>query len=117
MTMQQSSRREFLADVGRGMLIASLGADLAVDLGLSPAWADQGSDRLGFGKLEPLVGMMQDTPADKLLPVLVNEMKSGTNLRTLVTGAALANARTFGGQDYNGYHAFMALMPAYHMSQ
>jgi hypothetical protein len=29
------SRREFLADVGRGMLIASVGSSLAVDLGLA----------------------------------------------------------------------------------
>src|SRR5207245_972199 len=28
----------------------------------------------------------------------------------------LANARTFGGQDYTGYHAFMALAPAFQMS-
>jgi hypothetical protein len=28
----------------------------------------------------------------------------------------LANARTFGGQDYEGYHAIMALAPSYQMS-
>ncbi len=114
--MTQTSRREFLADVGRGMLIASVGPALAFDLGLASARAGEGADVLSFGTLEPLVGLMQDTPAAKLLPVLVDKMRSGTDMRMLVTAAALANARTFGGQDYDGYHAFMALMPAYQMS-
>src|SRR5213082_3520619 len=30
--------------------------------------------------------------------------------------AALANARTFGGEDYVGFHTMMALAPAVHMS-
>ena len=60
---------------------------------------------------------MQDTPADRLLPAVVERMRAGTDLRELVAAAALANARAFGGQDYDGYHAFMALAPAYHMSQ
>src|SRR5581483_5307503 len=114
--MRDFSRRDFLADVGRGMLIASVGPALAFDLGLASARAGAGPDVLSFGDLEPLVGLMQDTPADKLLPILIDKMKSGTDLRTIVAGAALANARTFGGQDYNGYHAFMALTPAYQMS-
>jgi len=33
-----------------------------------------------------------------------------------VAAAALANARTFGGQDYIGYHTLMALVPAYEMA-
>ena len=44
-------------------------------------------------------------------------MNGGTDLRQLVAAAALANARAFGGQDYEGYHAFMALAPAYQMSR
>ena len=35
---------------------------------------------------------------------------------TLVQAAALANARAFGGQDYTGFHTFMALLPAYQMA-
>jgi len=35
-----ATRREFLADVGRGMLVASVGPAVATDLGLSPAFAD-----------------------------------------------------------------------------
>ncbi len=65
---------------------------------------------------EPLVELLQQTPADKLLPILARKLKAGVGLDTLVAAAALANARTFGGQDYTGYHAFMALMPAYQMA-
>lgn len=115
--MQPQSRREFLADVGRGMLIASLGPALAYDLGLARAVAGEEPSRLTFGALEPLVSLMQDTPVDRLLPILVEKLHAGTDLRTLVAAGGLANARSFGGQDYTGYHAFMALAPAFHMAQ
>jgi hypothetical protein len=116
--MNRNSRRDFLADVGRGMLIASLGPALATDLGLaSAAEADKGGEALTFGAMEPLVAQMQQTPADKLLPLLVKKLNTGTDLRTLVAAGALANARTFGGEDYDGYHCFMALAPAYHMAK
>src|SRR5262249_1575622 len=39
------------------------------------------------------------------------------DLKTLVAAGALANARSFGGQDYTGYHALMALAPAFDMSK
>jgi hypothetical protein len=112
----KNDRREFLADVGKGMLIASVGPALATDLGLSRAFAADRADTLNFGAREPLVALMQQTPAAKLLPILVDKMKAGTDLKTLVASAALANARSFGGDDYTGYHAFMALMPSYHMA-
>ncbi|MFL5331278.1 MAG: hypothetical protein ACJ8C4_20520 [Gemmataceae bacterium] len=115
--MHRQSRRGFLADVGRGMLVASLGSVVAQDLGLASASAVEGADALTFGPLEPLVGLMQDTPAAQLLPILVGKLKSGNDLRTLVCAGALANARSFGGQDYTGYHALMALVPALQMSQ
>src|SRR5215470_11342902 len=116
--MGVSSRREFLADVGRGMLIAGLGPALAADLGLARAEAaEAGPDRLKFGALEPLVGLMQETPLNRLLPVLVQKHEAGTDLRTLTAAAALANARTFGGHDYIGFHTIMALVPAYAMAR
>jgi hypothetical protein len=116
--MKRHHRREFLADVGRGMLVASVGPMLAQDLGLaSAALAGDGTDRLTFGPMEPLVGLMQDTPADALLPAVVERLKNGEDMRRLVAAAALANARTFGGQDYDGYHAIMALVPAFEMSK
>ncbi|WP_406700792.1 hypothetical protein V5E97_18560 [Singulisphaera sp. Ch08] len=116
--MSDYRRREFLADVGRGMLVASVGSVVAQDLGLAPrALADEGFSRLTFGSMEPLVALMQETSADKLLPIVVERIKSGADLREFVAAAALANARSFGGQDYDGYHAFMALLPAYQMSR
>jgi hypothetical protein len=116
--MSRYHRREFLADVGRGMLVASVGSGIAQDLGLAPAAlaGDSGGERLTFGPMEPLVSLMQETPADRLLPAVVERMKAGTDLRQLVAAASLANARSFGGQDYDGYHAIMALVPSYHMA-
>ena len=65
------TRRQFLADVGRGALVASVGFGLARELGFAPAFADEASDVLTFGALEPLVALMQETSADRLLSVLV----------------------------------------------
>lgn len=110
------TRREFLAEVGRGMLVATVGYEVASELGLASALAEETADALSFGSLEPLVCLMQETPANRLLPALVEELKSGTDLRRLVAAAALANARTFGGEDYVGFHTMMALAPALHMA-
>lgn len=115
--MAPNSRREFLSDVGKGMLVASLGT-VAYDLGFaSAAEAERGSDSLDFGKLEPLAALLQDTPLNKLMPTLVGKLKEGLDLRTLTAAGALANAREFGGRHYDGYHTFMALAPAFDMAQ
>ena len=113
----QRSRREFVADVGKGMLIAGVGCELAADLGLAKLWAGDAPERLNFGKLEPLVALMQETPIDKLQATLVQRLASGSDLRQLTAAAALANARTFGGHDYIGFHTIMALVPAYQMAR
>ncbi len=110
------TRRDFLAEVGRGMLVASVGYQVATDLGLASAVAEEVSDSLSFGPLESLVCLMQETPIDRLLPKLVEQLRGGTDLRRLTAAAALANARTFGGEDYVGFHTMMALAPALHMS-
>jgi hypothetical protein len=122
--METRTRRNFLADVGKGMLVASVGTTLASDLGLSTALADDaprtahgGAGTLEFGRLEPLVEIMQENSAERMLPLVVERLAQGTELRDLVSAAALANARTFGGEDYVGFHAFMALAPAYEMSK
>ena len=115
--MVPNTRREFLADVGRGMLVASLGSAVATDLGLAPASAAEGAEALDFGKLEPLAALLQDTPTSKLMQVLVAKLKDGIDLRTLVAAGSLANAREFGGKHYEGYHTFMALAPAFEMSK
>jgi hypothetical protein len=115
--MAVQGRRRFLAEVGGGMLMAALGPSLTSELGLATVHAEESAGRLTFGDLEPLAGLMQETPPDQLLPILATKLKSGVELRTLVAAGALANARAFGGQDYIGYHTFMALGPAYAMSQ
>lgn len=111
------SRRDFLADVGKGMLVGALGADLACGLGLSAAHAGEDATALNFGELEPLVAFMQETPLNKLVGAVVEKIRAGTELKQLVAAAALANARTFGGEDYIGFHTIMALSPAFQMSK
>jgi hypothetical protein len=111
------TRREFLADVGRGMLVATVGYGMASELGLAPAFAADASDALDFGTLESLVRVMQETPPNKLVPTLAGQLKAGTELRRLVAAAALANARTFGGEDYVGFHTMMALAPSLRMAR
>jgi hypothetical protein len=112
---QTFTRRAFLADVGRGAITAAIGFGMARELGVA-AEVVEGEQRLDFGELEPLVRVMQETPAAKLLPVLAGKLRSGTELKTLVTAGALANARTFGGEDYIGFHTMMALAPSLHMA-
>ncbi len=110
------SRREFLVNVSRGALVAAVGIGTAGRMGLAAPRIDDGPEALTFGKLEPLVCLMQETPIDKFLPALVEQLKGGTDLRTLVAAGALANARTFGGEDYIGFHTMMALSPAARMA-
>ena len=113
---EPQSRRRFLADVSQGTLLATLGPALAAELGITTrAFADE-VPRLHFGELEPLVGFMQETPVDKLQPELVAKLKSGVPLKRLVAAGVLANARTFGGEDYIGFHTLMALSPALKMA-
>jgi len=112
-----STRREFLAEVGQGMLVASIGYEVAAGLGLSPAIAGDAPNTLAFGDLEPLVALMQETPAGQLLPKLTQRLRSGTPLQDLVKAGVLANARTFGGEDYIGFHTMMAMSPAWSMAQ
>ena len=116
--MSHHTRRDFFADVGRGMLLASVGSAVATDLGLAPTWAEEASESLSFGKLEPLVALMEETSIDKLQPLLIDKLRSGkSDLARLVAAASLANARKFGGEDYVGFHTMMALAPAYQISR
>lgn len=116
--MNRPHRRAFLADVGKGMFVASVGSILAGDLGLgAEAFADDRSARLTFGSREPLASFMEECAIDQFIPACIEKLKQGVELREMVAAAVLANARAFGGQDYEGYHAMMALAPAYHMSR
>jgi len=62
--------------------------------------------------IEPLVQRMVEMAPQQLMPQLIAAHRAGTPLDRLVVAGALANVRTFGGTDYDGYHAFMALLPA-----
>lgn len=116
--MSASTRREFLSDVSRGMLVAGLGASLANDLGFFSAFAEQGSNALVLGEYASLVGVLESTPAEKLQPILADKLRRGeTNMRQLIGAAALANAETFGGCDYVGFHTAMAMLPALEMAK
>lgn len=113
--MSLRTRREVFRDVGRGMFAAALGPVIAADLGFAFAANDNG-EHLTFGDLEPLVSFLHETPPDKLLPKVAEKLKAGTDLKTFIAAAALANARAFGGEDYVGFHTLMALAPAYMMA-
>ncbi len=115
--MAPTTRREFLDSVGRGMLVAGLGVSLSHELGFSPAFAEEGGDALKFGEYDALVDVLQETPAKQLQPVLIKKLQAGeADLRKLIAAGALANAETFGGCDYVGFHTAMAMLPAFQMA-
>jgi len=114
---EKRTRRGFLCDVGKGMVVAAIGSELALDMGLADGGEASGGEPLAFGDLEALVSQLQETSVSKLNSLLVGKIHAGTDLKTLVAAGALANARTFGGEDYVGFHTMMALGPAYHMSR
>lgn len=121
MKTTQPARRKFLGRVGQGMLVAAVGPALAEALGVSTAHAADETPQpnpLHFGDLEPLVAAMQETPLEKLQPMLVDRLKSGeSNFAQLIQAGALANARSFGGEDYVGFHTVMAMKPAFVMAR
>jgi hypothetical protein len=116
--MNRTHRRAFLSNVGRGMLAAGLGTTLANDLGFSTAFANEGSESIPLGEYASLVELMRTTPAEKLQPILAQMVAKGQcDLKTLIAAGALANAVTFGGCDYVGFHTAMAMLPALEMSR
>ncbi len=106
--------------MSHGTLLATLGPAMAVDFGLvSPCFASGMVDPrpLSFGDLEPLVCLLQETEITKFQELIVRRIQEQLPLKKLIAAAAFANARTFGGEDYIGFHTFMALSPAYRMSE
>ena len=117
-SVNTSSRRQFLGEIGKGTLAVTVGPLMAAELGLaSPALAEETPKALHFGPLEPLVSFMQETEISKFQAALVQKFQQGETLDRLVAAAALANARTFGGEDYVGFHTLMAMTPALRMSR
>jgi hypothetical protein len=94
----------------------AVGIAIADRLGLAASPWKERDERLRFGELDPLVDLVQETEPDELVASLVARLRSGTALADVVAAAALANARVFGGTDYDAYHALMALMPSYEMA-
>lgn len=114
--MKTPSRREFLGGIGLTVGGAAVGFALAQRLGFAESLTRSASERLKFGALDPLVDLMQSTRADALMPILVQKLRAGTPLSDLVAAGALANARAYGGTNYNGYHVLMAMMPSFEMA-
>ena len=89
---QSSHRREFLQEVGGGMLAVLVGPTLAAELGL--AAEDTKDDK---AKPSPAIAriaeIVQQSPTDRLLGALDEQMKKGATLRQLIAGGAIANAR------------------------
>lgn len=113
-------RRAFLARLGEGMIVAGLGGPLAARMGFvseDVRGADEPAVRLHFGPREELSRLLADTPPDRIVHAVVQRLQSGTTLDELVAAAALANARACGGEDYVGFHTFMALAPALQMAR
>jgi hypothetical protein len=115
--MGQRNRRNFLVEVGQGMLVALIGPGLAADMGLASRAVAEEPARPTPDGLERLVGLLQETPVQKLVPTVVGQLEKGVTLRDLVAAGAVANARAFAGHDYDGYHTFMAMAPAFSMAQ
>ena len=116
--MAQQTRRMFLSDTAMKMMLGTLGVGLISDLRLASVFGEDATtaSALTFGELEPLVVLLQETPLEKLQPALVKKIQEGTSLKSLIAAGSLANSRSFGGQDYIGFHTLMALAPALHMT-
>jgi hypothetical protein len=111
------SRRRFLQEIGKGAIMGAIGPSLASELGMLPALrADEGKPGLHFGDLEPLVAFMQETPLEDLQSSIVAKISKGASVERLVSAGALANARSFAGEDYIGFHTLMAMKPALKMA-
>ncbi|HUR29116.1 MAG TPA: hypothetical protein VM509_13085 [Planctomycetota bacterium] len=114
--MKHTSRRAFLGGIGASAVSASLAFAYASQLGWASDLTRRERERLRFGANDELIDLLQATPADEVLPLVVQRLKTGTTLVELVGASALANARAYGGTNYNGYHTLMALCPSFEMA-
>jgi hypothetical protein len=113
--MISSDRRTFLGGLG-GVLAFGLGGLASGRTRWSVPAGARASAVLDLGRFEALAALLAETEPDELQRVLIARLRAGLALEDLVAATALANARSFGGHDYDGYHVFMALMPAWAMS-
>ncbi|HVS19429.1 MAG TPA: hypothetical protein VMT18_12565 [Planctomycetota bacterium] len=114
--MQVSDRRAFLGGLGGVFAFGLGGLAEGRTRWLLPSRLGE-SQPLDLGRFEALAALLQESEPDALQAALIERLRAGLALEDLVAATALANARSFGGHDYDGYHVFMALMPAYAMSR
>ena len=114
--MIASNRRTFLGSLG-GVLAFGLGGVAGGRTGGRIGLLERRLDTLDLGRFEALAALLQETGPRDLQTILIAKLRAGLPLEDLVAAGALANARSFGGHDYDGYHCFMALMPAWEMSK
>src|SRR5204863_6786841 len=74
-------------------------------------------DRLGFFFFFQAEDGIRDLYVTGVQTCALPIYRMKADLRQLVAAAALANARTFGGEDYVGFHTMMALAPSLHRSE
>ena len=115
--MWTTDRRSFLTHLSRGVLAAGLGTSAAARAAWAMSLGDDPAGALDLGEFEELAALMQETPPFELQALLIERLRAGATLHQLVAAGSLANARTFGGQDYTGYHCMMAMVPALSMSR
>src|SRR5438270_11850931 len=84
----QSHRREFLQEVGGGMLAVLVGSNLAAELGLAAEDNKEGRAKTS-ARLARLSQIIQQTPTKNLLPALHAELKHGASLKELIAPGAL----------------------------
>lgn len=115
--MLVSNRRLFLVGLAGFGGVLALGPH-ALGGGLAPSLLGEDGElqALDFGRFEELAALIQETAPDELQSKLIAKLRAGTSLEDLVAACALANARSFGGRDYTGYHCLMALTPALAMA-
>jgi hypothetical protein len=72
--MKNRSRREFLATSGHAHRRHWPGTGFRT--GLSTPWAVDAAERLTLGDKRTIEALMQDTPAEKPLPILVEKIRA-----------------------------------------
>ena len=86
--MGTANRREFLGGMGTSVGYAAVGMALAQWLGRAEVPLLTTRECLRLGRLDPLVDLMQETPADELVPLVVEKLRSGTSLADVVGAGA-----------------------------
>jgi hypothetical protein len=94
------TRREFLQSAAAGAVLGL--SDLRAFLPLSPANADDAKVtpelvRLS-GDIEPIVRLIEETPRDKCLPVMVEQLRGGLPYRQFLAALFLAGIRNVNPQ-------------------